>query len=107
MMNPMAPFQLPMGMPGQQFLLGQHSPPMPKARERSSSPIIIPGDVHDFCESYGIKENEELGLEKLGFALGDDLEEVAEKEYQAAGFKTLSWKRVLKAYKKFKRDNKN
>jgi hypothetical protein len=108
--NPyMAPFQFPMAMQGQQqqqpFLFGQHSPT--KARERSSSPIDISGNVHDFCQAYGIGEEEELGLEKLGFALGDNLDEVEEREYQAAGFKTLAWKRVLKAYKKWKRDNKN
>jgi hypothetical protein len=38
--------------------------------------------------------------------MGDDLGQVMEHEYKEAGFKLLAWKRVLKAYKKFKRDAK-
>jgi hypothetical protein len=75
-------------------------------KERSSSPIDIPGDVHAFCDAYGIKEEEEQALENLGFVMGDNLGQVTEHEYKEAGFKLLAWKRVLKAYKKFKRDAK-
>ena len=71
-------------------------------KERSSSPVYIPGDVHAFCEAYGIKEEEEQALESLGFVIGDDLNQVTEREYKEAGFKPLAWKRVLKAYKQYK-----
>jgi hypothetical protein len=72
-------------------------------KKHSSSPIDIPGDIHAFCEAYGIKEEKEQALESLGFVLGDDLGQVMEHEYKEARLKPLAWKRVLKAYKKFKR----
>jgi hypothetical protein len=75
-------------------------------KECSSSPIDIPGNIHAFCEAYGIKEEEEQALKSLGFVMGDNLGQVMEHEYQEAGFKPLAWKRVLKAYKKFKCDAK-
>jgi hypothetical protein len=77
--------------------------PLSPCKERSSSPITgIAGGVHDFCEAYGISENEELALDKLGFEIGDDLGQVTEQQYEAVGFKALAWLRVLKAYRKFK-----
>jgi hypothetical protein len=71
-----------------------------------SSPILADIDTAVFCNCYNLDESTEAGLEKLGFVIGDDLAAVSEKEYTDAGFKPLAWKRVLKAYKKFKRDSK-
>jgi hypothetical protein len=124
LINPMAAylqsFNLPgVGMPGMGIGMPAMGigmpgmPAMPKVSslspcgERSSSPFSNTGGVHGFCQAYGISENEELALDKLGFELGDNLEQVTEHQYEAVGFKTLAWKRVLKAYKKFKRENKN
>lgn len=130
MINPMAAYLQGFNMPGMAMAMpGMPMPGMPMPmpmmprvdpfsphkegpssprKERSSSPIAnMLGGVHGFCESYRISESEELALDKLGFELGDDLGQVTEQQYEAVGFKTLAWMRVLKAYKKFKRENKN
>ncbi len=51
---------------------------------------------------YDLSEHAEAGLERLGFWFGDNLSSVKQEEYKGAGFKTLEWKRVLKAYRKLK-----
>jgi len=119
--NPMATYLQGFNMPRMGMAMpGMPMPMMPgvehsssPCKERPSSPCsslpiaCMLGGVHDFCESYGISESEELALDKLGFELGDNLGQVTEQKYEAVGFKTLAWMRVLKAYKKFKRENKN
>jgi hypothetical protein len=95
---------LPMGMPGFNMPLA-HMPGSSPHKERSSSPVSMPGGVHGFCEAYGLNKDDEIGLEWLGFVLGDKLDEVSEQEYKDAGFKPLAWKRVIKAYKRLKREN--
>jgi hypothetical protein len=113
--NPLAPYT--MGMPAAMGMMGamgmqgygtqsSRYPSTSPHRERSSSPVNIPGDIHTFCETYGIGEADEHALERLGFVMGDNLDEVTEQEYKEAGFKPLAWKRVLKAYKKYKRASK-
>jgi hypothetical protein len=92
------------GIPGM-GAAGIPAPPGSLHKEHFSFPIDIPGDVHAFCEACGIKKEEEQALENLGFVMGDDLG-VTEHECKEAGFKPLAWKRVLKAYKKFKHDVK-
>lgn len=47
-----------------------------------------------------------MGLEKLGFRFGDDLNTVTAEEYAEAGFKLLEWRRVLNAYRKLKKDTR-
>jgi hypothetical protein len=47
-----------------------------------------------------------MGLEKLGFRFGDDLNALGAEEYKEAGFKPLEWKRVLKAYRRLKQDTR-
>lgn len=74
---------------------------------RSSSPPVPECDVHDFCVKYNLGEAAEDGLQKLGFQIGDDLNSVPQSEWDAAGFKLLAWKRVLKAYAKHKRTSRN
>jgi hypothetical protein len=128
MFNPMTPYAMGMpgvGMPG----VGMPGTGMPGAgmlgmgmqgynmsgpgymtrsphKERSSSPIEISGNIHTFCQAYGIDNNDEHDLERLGFVLGGNLDEVTEQEYKDVGFKPLAWKRVLKAYKKYKHNAK-
>jgi hypothetical protein len=46
----------------------------------------------------------EVGLEKLGFCFGDDLNTVTAEEYAEAGFKQLEWRRVLNTYRKLKQN---
>ncbi len=71
-----------------------HSPP--------SSPPTASCSVAEFCEMYDLGERAEAGLKRLGFRFGDDLSSVKQEEYEGARFKTLEWKRVLKAYRKLK-----
>ena len=87
---------LPPG-PGMAFALTAmtcHSPP--------SSPPTASCSVAEFCEMYDLGERAEAGLERLGFRFGDNLSSVKQEEYEGARFKTLEWKRVLKAYRKLK-----
>jgi len=71
-----------------------------------SSPISVDYDITGWCAQYRLDGEAEAGLERLGFAVGDNLDLVTEKEYTEAGFKPLAWKRVLKAYRRFCRDHK-
>jgi len=61
--------------------------------------------IAEFCESYDLGDQVEVGLEKLGFCFGGNLSTVTAEEYAEAGFKPLEWRRVLKAYRKLKQDN--
>ncbi|KAF8502634.1 hypothetical protein F5888DRAFT_1867499 [Russula emetica] len=79
-------------------LRGWHSPP--------SSPPTANCTVAHFCETYDLGEDTEVGLQKLGFHFGDDLTTLTPEEYTNTGFKPLEWRRVLKAYKRLKRDNR-
>lgn len=44
------------------------------------------------------------GLEKLGFAVGDDLRRVKEVTWEKEGFKWLEWERVLNAHSQYKKE---
>jgi hypothetical protein len=71
-----------------------------------SSPPTPNCTIAEFCEAYSLGEQTELGLEKLGFRFGDDLNALQPDEYKEAGFKPLEWRRVLKAYRKLKLDSR-
>ena len=60
--------------------------------------------IVEFCDAYNLGEHAEMGLEKLGFRFGDDLNALKAEEYKEAGFKPLEWKQVLKAYRRLKQD---
>ena len=62
--------------------------------------------IVEFCDAYNLGEHAEMGLEKLGFRFGDDLNALRAEEYKEAGFKPLEWKRVLKAYRRLKQDTR-
>jgi hypothetical protein len=99
--NPFHGLQTPMPTrPG--YLSRKETSPDPP-----SSPIHAPCDVATFCRDYGLNEADEAGLENLGFKTRDDLNTVMKEEYTQAGFRALLWRRVLKAYKRFKRDNRD
>ena len=96
-----------MGMLGMPGAGGPGPPPSPRRsprKERSSSPADIPGGMPAFYQACGVTEDEEQALEKLGFRMGDDLDQVTESEYKEAGFKPLDWRRFLKVYKRYKRN---
>ena len=71
-----------------------------------SSPVSADMDVATWCAQYQLDEEAEAGLDRLGFAVGDNLKSVTAKKYTDAGFKPLAWRRVLKAYHQFRRDHK-
>jgi hypothetical protein len=72
------------GMPG--VSVGMPAASRSLHKEHFSLPIDIPGDIHAFCEAYGIKEEKEQALESLGFVMGDNLGQVTEHEYKEARF---------------------
>jgi hypothetical protein len=71
-----------------------------------SSPPTADCTIAEFCETYNLGEQAGAGLENLGFRFGDDLTTVTSEEYTGAGFKPLEWRRVLKAYRRLKHDNR-
>jgi hypothetical protein len=85
---------------------GMVSMPTKDPSSPPSSPPTASCTVAEFCESYDLGEQTEMGLEKLGFRFGDDLSTVTAEEYTKAGFKPLEWRRVLRAYRKLKQDNR-
>jgi hypothetical protein len=76
-------------------------PPQPP-----SSPPPAESSLNDFCNDYDISFATQTKLDQLGFEMGDDLSSISEAQYESVGFKHLEWGRVLKAYRKFKRDRK-
>ena len=62
--------------------------------------------ITEFCDAYNLGEHAEMGLEKLGFRFGDDLNALRAKEYKEVGFKPLEWKWVLKVYRRLKQDTR-
>jgi hypothetical protein len=109
-MPPVMGYGMPFGNPFMQWPAVPSMPPMtPCARRVSddppSSPVAPPCSVTDFCNQYELGAEAETGLEQLGFVMGDDLKSVTDAQYTQAGFKPLAWQRVLKAYKRYKRDN--
>ena len=107
MLPPMLPPMLPQmpwngqvgtGMPTTPASTGHLDPPL--------SPVSTECDISEWCTKYKLDEESEAGLERLGFVVGDNLDEVTEKEYTEAGFKALAWRRVLKAYHRYRRDRK-
>ncbi len=79
--------------------------PMPTVSPPSSPPTSGP-TIAEFCHRYDLGDSASVGLDKLGFRFGDDLNSVTKQEYTDAGFKTLEWKRVLKAYREVKHDKR-
>jgi hypothetical protein len=73
-----------------------------------SSPVSVQVDcdISEWCARYKLDAEIEAGLERLGFVVGDNLDEVTAMEYGEAGFKALTWRRVLKAYHRYRRDRK-
>jgi len=76
------------------------------APEPQSSPPPAGSSLDDFCNNYNISFTACTKLEQLGFEIGDDLTSISQEQYESVGFKHLEWNRVLKAYRKFKRDQK-
>jgi hypothetical protein len=71
-----------------------------------SSPPPPGSSLDQFCDNYNINFASQMKLDQLGFEIGDDLTSISPEQYESVGFKHLEWSRVLKAYKKFKHDQK-
>jgi hypothetical protein len=74
------------------------------SRHRSSSPPIPECELHEFCQTYGLDDQAEQVLRDLGFQVGDELHDVPDTEWTKLNVSFLARQRILKAYKKFKRD---
>ena len=61
--------------------------------------------VDEFCNAYGLNNAAQAGLNELDFQVVTNLKKVSKEEDEAAGFKTLSWRHVLDAYAKYKKDH--
>ncbi|OCB88962.1 hypothetical protein A7U60_g3917 [Sanghuangporus baumii] len=76
----------------------------PKYDIRSSSPVI-PDDIisiEEFCNRYHLDSSIAKRLEELQFVPGDRLSQLPQEEWEAVGFKQLSWNRVVSANKKYR-----
>jgi len=103
-----------LGMPysGNPFTTGTSTeamlmrPPHHQSCSPPSSPPTANCSITNFCKSYNLGPQAESGLHNLGFEFGDDLHTVTEDQYTKVGFKPLEWRRVLKAYRQLKVDNR-
>lgn len=93
------PYGFPVGTPQWPSQVSSSSHPR-------SSPPPAGVSLDMFCAQYSLSDTAKQGLEALGFEPGDDLSVVTEAEYKEAGFARLSWDRVLRAYRKYKQDQK-
>ncbi|EED77436.1 predicted protein [Postia placenta Mad-698-R] len=71
-----------------------------------SSPLSAACGVEEFCDKMGLKEVEHEGLKRLGFHVGDKLDDVQPTDWKEAGFCPLKWNRVVRAEKKFRKELK-
>ncbi|KAL0071675.1 hypothetical protein AAF712_001532 [Marasmius tenuissimus] len=73
---------------------------------RSSSPP--PMETHisldEFSLKYGLSDDVKTKLLEMQFEVGDVAKEISEAKWTKAGFTDFSWKRVLAACKRYKRD---
>ncbi|KAL5483230.1 hypothetical protein ACEPAI_8460 [Sanghuangporus weigelae] len=80
----------------------------PKYDIRSSSPAI-PDDIisiEEFCNQYHLDSSTAKRLEELQFVPGDRLSQLPQEEWEAVGFKQLSWNRVV-SDKKYRNSLRN
>ncbi|THU80597.1 hypothetical protein K435DRAFT_809765 [Dendrothele bispora CBS 962.96] len=72
---------------------------------RSSSPFIDANTLtlSEFCIQYKFDAKIQKQLESLDFQPGDNLEMVKPEDWSAAGFQQLSWRRVTKANKDYRK----
>jgi len=87
------------------FGAGPSGVSMPTKSPPSSPPTSAQCTIAEFCEKYDLGERVEVGLDKLGFRFGDNLNSITLQEYTEAGFKLLEWRRVLAAYRKLKHED--
>jgi hypothetical protein len=81
-------------------------PAGPNAQDPPSSPPPADlGSLEGFYLQFHIPDNVQVGLEKLGFQIGDDLSQVSIEEVKGVGIKVLAWQRILKQYRKYKHDH--
>lgn len=88
-----------------------HAAPGPQSSPTRDHPRLSPppmgGSLEDFCTKFKINETTQAGLVTLGFEIGDDLSSVKETDWKEAGIPPLTWTRVLKSYKKYKKELNN
>ena len=71
----------------------------------SSLPTNVQCTITEFCKKYDLGKWVKIGLDKLGFRFGDELNLVKLQKYTKAGFRLLEWRQVLAAYRKLKHDS--
>jgi hypothetical protein len=74
------------------------------ANPPSSPPPQADFSLADFCATYGLNNTIQQGLEELGFEIGDDLTCLTTDQWRDVGIGLLARKRVLAAYRKYKKD---
>lgn len=73
-----------------------------------SSPPPAQCDIEEWCSQFGLGEAELTGLRKLGFQVGDKLDDasVPPPMWKDAGFLPLEWNRVREADRKWRKKAK-
>ena len=74
------------------------------ANPLSSPPPQADFSLADFCATYGLNNQIQQGLEQLGFEIGDDLSDLTTEQWKENGIGPLAQKRVIKAYRQYKKD---
>lgn len=105
------PFQIPYAVPMGGYLPfhppSRHAHPdfLPASERKLTSSSPPPDDTIFSLEEYrdftGFTLQVMDKLDTLGFAPGDDLANVPQSTYEAAGFKYLEWQRIVKRNKTF------
>ena len=67
-----------------------------------SSPPFPFIELDKWCRQMGLGKNEQSGLERLHFRVGDDLSTLPEEDWKEAGLQRLEWARILKANRRFR-----
>ncbi|THV04578.1 hypothetical protein K435DRAFT_903187 [Dendrothele bispora CBS 962.96] len=72
---------------------------------RSSSPPLPDNTLSlaEFCQQYKFNDDIQERLRKMEFEPGDNLQSVKEDKWSKVGFTELSWKRVMKANKVYRK----
>jgi hypothetical protein len=111
------PWNQPMSYPMFEPRTPQHSSrrkrrrsPETEPEPGSSSPVRpdhkIP-TISEFCEQYGLEEPIPARLKKMEFSLDYDVSSITQTCWALYEFNEISWGRVTKAYKKYRKASRS
>jgi len=84
--------------PGNHMPASPYTPPMHQAATHAEPSQTAPESVSEWCSRYHLTADEQAGLQRLGFVVGDKLDNVPDSMWEWAGLPFLRRMHILAAY---------